>query len=430
MPSSNLSLTASAANLKRLAAIRSILLVALLFGLGYVRHATSSDLIHPAQLTILALFALLNILTYWRLMQPWPVTDLEYFGHLLFDIAFLSIVLYTNGGATNPFVSYYLVPITISAALLPWRYTLLVAGLSLTAYTLMLFYYLPFPALQPHQSAHAHDADGINLHIIGMWLTFALSTALITYFVVKMANALRHQEQRLARDREDELLEEQILAVATLAAGTAHELGTPLSTMMVLLDELIDTRGDDPEIVEDLQLLKAQAETCKQILKGLVNTAELRGHADKQSIGVNNYLRDVLDRWQLIRPNQPLEISATDTTRDRQLAVDPTLEQAICNLLNNAADAATDRIEVSLDCEGDTLILRIRDDGPGLPMEVAEHIGKPFVTTKGRGLGLGLFLSHATINRYGGSIALYDHPAGGTVAELRLPLTKEAERHD
>ena len=122
--------------------------------------------------------------------------------------------------------------------MLPWRYTWVIAGLSLLAYSLMLFYSHPIATLQPMDD-HSHHMQGdFNLHILGMWFTFAISTVLITYFVVKMANALRQQEQLLATDREDELRDEQILAVATLAAGTAHELGTPLSTMSVLLDEL------------------------------------------------------------------------------------------------------------------------------------------------------------------------------------------------
>ncbi len=431
------SLTTSAANLRRLAMIRLILITALIAGFIYLKYATQSDLINPTHLTMLALFALVTMLTYWRLQQPWPVTDLEYFTHLLFDILGLTVVLYASGGASNPFVSYFLVPITISAALLPWRYTWLIALLSLTAYTFLLFYHQPLPHLTPSQGGHSgHQPAGINLHILGMWLTFALSTALITYFVVKMANALRQQQQLQASYREDDLRDEQILAVATLAAGTAHELGTPLSTMLVLLDELIETTSDNnvdkAQLREDYQLLKKQVESCKQILKELVNTAEIRSHQERRPAYISDYFDTLLEHWQVMRPEVRLKVELSPQLQQQQLLVEPTLEQAIGNLLNNAADANREQggshpVELKLYRQEAQLFIEIRDFGRGIPMEVAEHLGKPFVSTKGKGLGLGLFLSHATIDRYGGKITLHNHPEGGTVAELQLPLVISGE---
>lgn len=432
MTTPTLQLTTSAANLRRLALIRLILIIALLMSLGYSQFATGSDLILPTNLTIMAMFALINVLTFWRLQQPWPVTDPEYFGQLLLDIVGVSVILYTSGGATNPFISYYLVPITISAALLPWRYTWMIAALSLAAYTLLLFFYQPLPALLPDHSQHSgHDMvmdnRGVNLHILGMWVTFALSTALITYFVVKMAHALRAQQLQQANSREDELRDEQILAVATLAAGTAHELGTPLSTMTVLLDEMTASDITDKPLQDDLQCLKTQLERCRKILANLVNTAEIRSHDEKQTVYLKAYIATLVDHWQLMRPQTDLRVTVDPVIRQQRLRVDPTLEQAISNLLNNAAEASRNGVDLNLSIERQQAVIVVRDDGDGIPLEVADRIGKPFVTTKGKGLGLGLFLSHATIDRYGGSIKLYNHPEGGTVAELRLPLTAETE---
>ena len=434
MASSPFNLTTSAANLKRLAIIRLILIISLLAALGYAQYGTAStqtEAIHPAHLSILALFTLLNTLTYWRLQQLWPVTDLEYFGQLLLDIIGLTVLLYFSGGASNPFVSYYLVPITISAALLPWRYTWIISGFSLLAYSLMLFYYHPLPDLQPnamsHHDMHAQHSginSAINLHVLGMWLTFALSTVLITYFVVKMAKALREQDKALHINREDDLRDQQILAVATLAAGTAHELGTPLSTMSVLIDEmLIDAQG---EAAEDIQLLNQQVENCKKILQGLVSTAEVHHHSEKNKVVFSSYLTQVLDRWQVIRPSNNFQLSIHNTAKDIFLEIDSTLEQAIFNLLNNAAEASDKSIDIQLTRDEKYLRLLIRDYGSGIPLETIEQIGKPFISRKGKnnfGLGLGLFLSHATIERLGGIITVCNHDNGGAIAELQLPFT-------
>lgn len=437
-------LTTSAANLRRLAMVRLIFIGAVLAALIFAYRYTDSDLVHPAHLSTLAVFALLTVLTYWRLQQPWPVTDLEYFGQLLFDIIGLTTLLYFSGGANNPFVSYYLVPLTISAALLPWRFTWVIAGLSLLAYSLMLFYFQPLNDVLPNNSHQHHgqnSGSGLNLHILGMWFTFALSSGLITYFVVKMANALRQQNQQQVANREDELRDEQILAVATLAAGTAHEMGTPLATMTVLLEELQDELQADSQqatelqtqkFADDITLLSAQVDTCRQILAGLVSTAEIHSHHQKQTVALYDYIDQLLSRWQIIRPQAEVNFSADPQSHERSTEVDASLEQAISNLLHNAADASNQAIDVTVSVkpatDHDVAIMTIRDQGPGLAIEIAEQIGKPFVSTKGKGLGLGLFLSHATIDRYGGSIKLYNHPQGGTQAELSLPLTSVTTR--
>ncbi|WP_101757769.1 ATP-binding protein [Oceanicoccus sp. KOV_DT_Chl] len=422
MPKTTISLTASAANLRRLAIIRLILILGLLTAIGYIYLSLKADIIHPVYLTILAILSLLNILTFWRLQKPWPVTDLEYCAQILCDIAGITALLYVSGGATNPFVSYYLVPLSISAAVLPWRYTWAISGLSLAAYTALLFYYQPLPAFQPQQGVHAgHHSSGINLHILGMWMTFALSTALITYFVVKMANALRLQQQLQANNREDILRDEQILAVATLAAGTAHELGTPLATMTVLVDELIQESIKPEQLDADLLLLKNQLHNCKKILQGLVSTAEAHQPGHSSMIAVEEYIQNILDHWQVLRPQVSFSLHSSEIPLG-SIQVDSTLEQAIVNLLNNAADANPDNIDVHISRQGQQVQITIRDHGSGIDLAIAEQMGKPFITTKGKGLGLGLFLTHATISRYGGSIKLFNHPEGGAQAELLLPL--------
>ncbi len=422
MSNKPLQLTASIANLRRLAIIRLILIFALLTALIYIYLGPSSSQVDSAHLSILALMALVNTLTYWRLQQPWPVTDVEYFFQLVIDMGIFTLLLYYSGGATNPFVSYYLVPLTISAAVLPWRFTWVVAGLSLSAYTLLLFFYQPLPFLQPSMD-HSQHGSAINAHIIGMWITFALSTGLITYFVVKMANALRQQEISQAANRENELRDEQILAVATLAAGTAHELGTPLATMTVLVEELQQEYQQQKHLGEDLSLLNRQLSSCKKILQGLVTTAEAHNHGQRQPAIFVDYMQQLLSHWQVLRPDANYHFSATTSCQTLALEVDTTLDQAINNLLNNAADAKPDGIEVTVDNNKNALILMIRDRGEGITPDIAEQLGKPFISTKGKGLGLGLFLSHATISRYNGSITLRNHDDGGTIATIMLPVS-------
>ncbi len=420
-------LTAAKANLQRLAVMRlaivCALVVAMLYAAGWLRIALEWGPL----LTVVALLAAAAIATFWRLGRAWPATDVELFAQLLFDVLLLSVLLYFSGGATNPFVSWYLVPLSIAAVVLPRRYCIALALICLGLYSALMFFYRPLPLLEP--SAHAHhggSAAALHLHTLGMWINFAMAAALITYVVVRMASTLREQEAELRRRREQALHQEQLLAVATLAAGTAHELGTPLSTMTLLLDEM---HSDDLQLNDDIALLRQQVSSCRTTLKQLVETA--RAHQSQPTpLPVTVALQRVLERWQLLRPQARYTLQIDGSGTPPLLALDTALQQAIINLLDNGMDAGgplalTLDWRVAADGHDGSVELRIRDHGPGLPLELAEQLGAPFVTSKGKGLGLGLYLSHATAERCGGSVRLYNHAQGGTEAVLQLPAAPD-----
>ncbi len=415
------SLTPLALNLQRLCLIRAFVFFLLL------ALAIYAYLYLPLSLNYTAIFAtassavIITSLTLARLRRHWPITDLEFFAQLLLDILFLSVLIYHAGGASNPFVSYYLVPLTISAATLPWRFTWSIAIASLGCYTLMLFYYVPLDILAPH---HQHES-GFNLHLVGMWFTFAVSAFLITYFVVKMARSLRTREQALSKANENNLRNEQIIGIATLAAGTAHKLGTPLSTMAILLTELKQRFTRDKELSENFDLLKDQLAICKSTLTELLQTAEIyKGDKSNKSQEADTYIRNLINEWRIVRPDADFSFTISGSTAIPRIYTDVCLEHAIQNLLNNAADADSRSIEIDISWDSQNVVLKIKDYGSGISLVDAEQIGKPFFTTKMKGLGLGLFLSHATVNRYGGTLSLYNHEQGGTLAELTLPIAK------
>ncbi len=419
-----LALAAPARHLRQLLLIRSLVLIFLTAGTLTTLGLDAVSLPYPAVLGLLLGYGALNILSYLRLKRSTlPVTELEVFIQLLFDVVLLSVLFYTTGGANNPFIFYFLVPISICAATLPWGYTWALAGLSLASYTLLLFFHIPLPAISPGHHAHAHAP--LNLHVLGMWLNFFISAALITYFVVRMARDLRRQEDQLNQQREDQLRGEQLMAVATLAAGTAHELGTPLNTLKILLAEMREEHGgqnhDSPQLLEDLRTLSEQVELCSDTLRHLVASAERSGDDFLPPQSLKTFCRQLIDRWQLMRPDVTLTLDIAGNDDGPSVAFPPTIAQSITNLLNNAADAEPRDIDIRIRWWERELRWRITDRGPGIDLDIAEQLGKPFITGKD-GLGLGLFLSHATVNRYGGKVHLYNEKAGGTRTEFRLPL--------
>ncbi|BAP43335.1 ATP-binding protein [Pseudomonas sp. 21LCFQ02] len=411
-------LSATRQNLWRLTFIRVLVLAAQAgsVGIAWLFEVLPLPWL-PLSIT-LGCSAILCALTALRLRTPWLVSEQEYAVQLALDLIIHSALLYYSGGSTNPFVSYYLVPLTIAAVTLPWRYSLILSGIALALYTWLLAQVYP---LETYPIAKE------NMQIYGMWLSFVLAAGVITFFAARMAEELRRQEQLRAERREEGLRDEQLLAVATQAAGAAHELGTPLATMSVLLNEMRQDHKD-PGLQEDLAVLQEQVGQCKHTLQQLVRAAEANRRMAVQYQTASRWLDESLNRWHLMRPEVSYRFQQLGQGSVPMLAPPPDLTQALLNLLNNAADACAENLQVSLDWDSAEVFIRIRDQGPGVPAAIAEQIGKPFFTTKGKGFGLGLFLSKASVTRAGGSVRLYRHEEGGTLTELRLPRDKKGEQ--
>lgn len=410
-------LSALKQNLTRLCWIRCILLAVECAALGYA-YANSLPLPFTLIGNLLALSLGLVVFSFWRAGagRPWPVTELEFAVHLLGDSVLLCALLYLTGGASNPLVSLLLIPLTISAAVLPALYTRMLTAFSLACYSLLLFFYLPLDIMSTH-----HAPAGISPHIAGMWFTFLLSSMLITYFITRMAQTLREQAQRLQKNREETLRDEQVLAVATLAAGAAHDLGTPLSTMRVLLTELEYDTADNKTLNDDIKLLAAQVERCKSTLQNIVQNAQGQSDTENTAIPTPEFLGQLLDNWRSLFPEVQVRLTLDDNVDDTALKNTPSLSHALMNLLNNAR-AVSDVLDIDVRREGRRLLISLRDYGPGISRELLEQIGHSPLNSDGSGLGLGLFLTHATLERIGGSITLDNHPEGGSMTRVFIPL--------
>lgn len=366
--------------------------------------------------------ALLCILTATRLVYiSKAITDFEYVLQLFGDLVLQCLLLYCTGGLANPFSSYFLVPITIAAVTLPWFYTL-----GLVIYVILSYSFLwSFHVTLQVQDIWSTNQDILlnNLSLLGMWLSFTFSTILIGFFVSQMASSLRQQDKKIAEWREEGLHDQQLFAVASQAAGAAHELSTPLSTMSVLLKELQDTYKDKL-LQEDLTLLQGQVQLCKESLQQLVRAAEADRLNDIKLQPVTFWLNTILQRWHLMRPEVSYEYNCSDK-KNTEPSFKPhtTLSQALLNILNNAADACPENIQVELLWSKNHFVIKVHDKGGGISDVVVNDITKPFVSTKSQGFGLGLYLSQASVNRAGGSLKLYNDEVKGTVAVLTLPCT-------
>ncbi len=401
--------------LRRLVILRSVAIAAQLLTLLSVWHFLEMALDWSAMLITIATLAGINLFTWLRLRGDRPVSNPELFVQLGIDVLALSVLLYYGGGSTNPFVSLFLLPLVIAAATLPMPYTWGMALLTTASYSVLMFYYQPLP-----HSHHDHNSDSaFTTHVMGMWLGFFISAVVVAYFVTQMAQAVRKRDEQLARAREEILRNERIVALGTQAAGAAHEMGTPLSTMAVVINELQHELGAEPsELRDSLEILDEQVRGCKRILDKILSNAQEEGATS--ILSVDAMMAEVLDEWQLLRPTAVYQYQAASTPA--KLAVDTTLRAALMNLLNNAADASPQGIEIVCRCDEKNFILTVIDHGAGLSEEVARYAGSAFFTTKQEGRGLGLMLANATVERLGGTVSLLNNHQGGASTELILPL--------
>ena len=401
-------------NLSRLGLIRAVVILGQGLALVYFSFFKPIGLPTFSIALVLAIYASITVATANRGRVTAVITDKEFFVHLLVDIFFFSVLLYLSGGASNPFISYYLISISIAAITLPRLYTVAIALITLLCYSLLLSYNIPVSAIEPHNMVHSM-ADN-NLHIMGMWANFAISAAIITYFVSRMASELKYQQQKIAKHREQQLQDEQLLAIGTLAAGTAHELGTPLNTMKLLVEEMLDSQIKS----SDLSLLNQQIDQCQTTLKQLRTTANESSTEAYSTQPLHSYFNQLFERWQLMRPELKTTISYDECSLPApDLKFHPTIAQSILNLLNNAADASPDWVQVIISWTDKDIQIQITDRGDGFDNRL---ITEPFFSSKTDGLGLGLFLSQSTVTRFGGSINLQNLTAGGTITTIELPV--------
>lgn len=406
-------------NLRQLVVMRNIAITAQTLTVMVTHHALEIDLpLGAMALTILGLL-LFNFATWRRLASARPVSDRELLSQLLVDVAALSMLLAMAGGGTNPFVGLLLLPLAITAASLPWTYTWVVALVTVASYSLLVLFFRPlFEAGQ--------EARYLQLLVAGMWVNYAVTAGMVAHFVARISLALRRSERIFATRRESEMCNEHLARIGVLAAGAAHELSQPLSTMAVLLREMENRPDQDEEYMAMLHAATSQLRRCQDTLGSLLsygrNTFDTR--SGLQAMPLDAYVSELLEAFEARRPGVRASlIIETDGTAPI-LHNDLALRQGLLNLLGNAADVSPEWVQVRIGWDAEVMRIAVHDHGPGIPPELRDRVGKLFFTTKakGAGNGLGLALARTAVARLGGSLELRDDPDGGACAEILLPM--------
>ena len=406
------------ANMQQLIQLRWIAVIGQVVTIAIVHFGFEIELPLYHMLAVLALLGAFNLASLARWREHHEVTNGELFLALLVDVGTLTAQLYFSGGATNPFSFLFLLQVTLGAILLDAWSTWTIVLITSACFAGLTVFYHPLSLTPDHQ-------DGLaSPYVQGTLICFALNAALLLTFITRINRNLRARDARLADLRQRAAEEEHIVRMGLLASGAAHELGTPLSTLSVILGDWrrMQPFTTDPDLLQEVGEMQAQVTRCKTIVSGiLLSAGEARGESPVATT-LHSFLDDLVAEW---RATRPATVFTYDSRFDDDLTIvsDSALKQMICNVLDNALEASPDWVGFEAALEGDDLILAVTDAGPGFAPEMLAHFGKPYQSSKGRpGGGLGLFLVSNVARTLHGSVSASNRPEGGAIVTMRLPL--------
>ncbi|RYD67864.1 MAG: HAMP domain-containing histidine kinase, partial [Sphingomonadales bacterium] len=387
VPSGPTAETAAAENMRQLVQLRWIAVAGQTLAILAVHFGLGVPLPLVEMLGVAFALAAANLLTNWVLPRH-RVQRAEVMLALLVDMAALTLQLYYSGGATNPFVSLYLLQVVLGAILLPPGSVAILAGATVLSYALLSISYVPLrfpPGL---------IAESAELFAIGRWIAFVMVASLLVLFIVRISRNLAARDAHVADLRQHAAEEEGIVRMGLFASGAAHELGTPLGTLSVILADWrrVPAIADHPELVAEVREMQAEVQRCKGIVSDILHSAgQPRGEA-MESIAAGPFLDGIAQAWQPTHPQVMLDYDGAGAGT-AVVAADPALRQAVWNLLDNAAEASPEGVGLHAEIGAGMLAIVVRDQGPGFAAAALGQVGQPYQSTKGEGHGMGLFLA-------------------------------------
>lgn len=373
----------------------------------------------PQMLAVLVCLIAFNIASHLRWHEEDVASNRAVFLALLVDVTALSLLLYFSGGTNNPFAFLFLLQVILGAVLLrsssAW-FLMLVTTWCMAALS-VVHHPLELPPARLHMMP--------SLYLQGLLICFVLIAVLLVFFISRISANLRAGDLYLADLRQRAAEEDHIVRMGLLASGAAHELGTPLATMAVIVNDWasLPALQADATLREDMAELQSQILRCKSIVSGILMSAgETRGESTSRTT-LRRFVNDLAQDWQIRRSPMHFEVN-NELDDSVQVVSDSALRQSLSNLLDNAQEACPHWVGLTARVRDSQVVLTIEDRGPGFPQEVIAQFGRPYNSTKGKpGGGLGLFLVLNVVRTLGGQVLAGNRSEGGARVELVLPLS-------
>ena len=407
--------------LQTLVLLRWIAIIGQLLAILFVHFGLNFKLPLLPALGAVAVSALLNIVLFIVYPTAKRLSANGAAGYLAFDLVQLCVLLFLTGGIDNPFTLLVLVPVTVSATILTLRSTVLLGALALVLTTAMTIYHLPLPWHDPLEAVQPPLLQWGNL------IALVLGTLFIAAYAWQVAEEARRMSDALAATQMVLAREQQVSALGGLAAAAAHELGSPLGTIAVVVKEMARELPAGSALTEDVALLQSQVDRCREILARLSRRPSDTSDPEVfTNLGIANLVEMAAQPWR--RDAVDFSIRLTGEGVAPILPRRPEIIHGLSNLLQNAMEFARNRVWVEVGWDDRAIHLRILDDGPGLNVDILSALGEPYVTSRpdSGGMGLGVFIAMNLLRRSGASVTFANRAGGGTQVAVSWP--REAHR--
>lgn len=408
--------------LETLIRIRWLAIAGQVAAVFFVAFVLDYDFYLSLCLALIAASAWLNVFLRMRYRASFRLSEYATVILLAYDILQLAALLYLTGGLQNPFAILLIVPVIVSATTQSFWQFVPLGLLAVAASTVLIFFHLPLPW------SPGERPELPLTYMIGTWVAITSTLAFTAIYAYRVADEARKLSKALAATELVLQREQHLSALDGLAAAAAHELGTPLSTIALVSKEMLRELPGNSPLHEDAVLLRSQADRCRDILRKLSSLTE-EGQSHIGTLALSSLMDEVAAPHR--HHGKEIIVEPGRLAQEPQFQRNPAVIHGLGNLVENAVEFASSRVEFTAEWDKDSVRIMIRDDGPGFSDDLLERIGEPFVTSRkrrqkdfGGGLGLGLFIALTLLERSGATLEFdnIDQPGqSGAVITIQWP---------
>ena len=389
--------------------IRWIAIFGQLFAIIFVTYFFNINIPFFETLFIILSSVVINFYSYLEERSSKTISNTKAFLFLLFDTLQLGILLFLTGGILNPFSILILAPVITSASYLPALLTVILSSISILIIIILNFFYIPLSL--------GEDLILPKIYNIGIMISLIITVIFIAIYAYLFASSSRQISNALSVSKLQILNQKKITEVGSLSAAAAHELGTPLNTIFLILNDLLKdkTLNKYKNILKDIMLLQSQAQRCKEILQKLSkNPLKLK---DKflQKTKITDLIKINFEKFN---NDKKLKMTGNFENQETEIIFKDEIMYALGNIIQNSITYSKDIITVNLNYTEKNVSIQIMDDGPGFPKDIIDKLGEPYISKNNQGMGLGIFISKNLIENMGGNIQIYNSKENFPVVEI------------
>ncbi len=389
--------------------IRWIAISGQILAIFFVSYIIKIEIPLIETLLIILLSVVINFYSFFEERKNKSISNIKAFSFLLFDTLQLGILLFLTGGIVNPFSILILAPVITSASYLPALMTVILSSISIIIIILLNFYFIPLDL--------GNEFYLPQIYNFGLVASLIITVIFIAIYAYLFASSSRKISNALSVSRLQILNQKKITEVGSLSAAAAHELGTPLNTIFLILNDLSKEKKliEDKNIFKDIKLLKSQAERCKEILQRFsTNPLKL-----KDKFLENVKITDLINlNFEKFNTNKKINIKKNLSIDEPEIIYKDEIMYALGNIVQNAIFYSKEYVIAELNYNYNNVIIKITDDGDGFSKDIIDKLGEPYISKNNLGMGLGIFISKNLIENMGGNLNFYNSKDGHAVVEI------------